>query len=272
MALFSEGNLSSVPNPTNALVLQNIFYPVIDQLAKSGYQDIRSDLRTTLFKLEEIYPGFSRCFLQLFINKEFPSISTTINMNELTLKMEKYCDKSAYFITSLHNEQVFRELNQRSRNLKRILSRIPDDINEKREFLETIKEIASTIKKTLDSVTNTLQYIKTIDGRQALENEKKEFIKYSKHFSNTLKAYFRDSKRDDVYIAANHLLIQIDYLLHTIKLYCESDTIDQCLYPSLYQHQYEMKIPSPTRYSLNTQQQYFGQPSTSSLTYKTNYS
>ncbi|CAF2366063.1 unnamed protein product [Rotaria sp. Silwood2] len=280
MASIDEGisSSSSVPNPTNALVLPNILYPVIDQMDKSGYKDIQSEIRTTLFKLEEIYPGFSRSFVQSFINKEIPSLSTTTNMNELTLKLEKYCDKTPYFISPVHNEQVFHELNFRTKNLKRILSRIPDDINEKREFLETIKEIASAIKKTLDSVTNTLQYFKTNDGRQALENEKKEFIKYSKNFSNTLKAYFRDSKRDDVYIAANHLLIQIDYLLRTIKLYCETDTLDECLYPLLSQHQNQIKMISSSRHSSNNQQQYnIRQSSTSSntrqsSTYETNYS
>jgi programmed cell death protein 10 len=247
----------SASGPTNALILPNIIYPVIDQLDKSGYKDVQSDLRTTFFKLEELYPGFSRSFLQSFINKEMPSLSSTTNMNELTLKLEKYCDKSSYFISSSRNEPEFHELNIRSKNLKRILSRIPDDINEKREFLETIKEIASAIKKTLDSVSNTYQYFKTADGRQALENEKKEFIKYSKNFSNTLKAYFRDSKRDDVYIAANHLLVQTDYLLRTIKLYCEADTLDESLYPLLSHHQNQMRIiPSSPRYSSNNNSQH----------------
>ena len=167
------------------------------------------------------------------------------------MKLEKFCDKSSYFISSTRNEPEFHELNVRSKNLKRILSRIPDDINEKREFLETIKEIASAIKKTLDSVTNTFQYFKTNDGRQALENEKKEFIKYSKNFSNTLKAYFRDSKRDDVYIAANHLLVQTDYLLRTIKLYCETETLDDTLYPLLSYHQNQTRSNVSARYSAN---------------------
>jgi len=244
-----------VSSPTNALILPNIIYPVIEQLDKSGYKDIQSDLRTTFFKLEELYPGFSRNFLQSFLNKEMPSLSSTTNINELTLKLEKYCDKSSYFISISRNEPEFHELNIRSKNLKRILSRIPDDINEKREFLETIKEIASAIKKTLDSVSNTYQYFKTTDGRQALENEKKEFIKYSKNFSNTLKAYFRDSKRDDVYIAANHLLVQTDYLLRTIKLYCEADTLDESLYPLLSYHQNQMRINSSSRYLSNNNQQ-----------------
>jgi programmed cell death protein 10 len=247
--MMSVSDNSTASAPTNALILPNVFYPVLEQLDKSGYKDIQGDLRTTLFKLEELYPGFSRTFLQSFVSKEMPSLTGNINMNELTLKLEKHCDKSPYFISSTRSEQEFQELNVRSRNLKRILSRIPDDINEKREFLETIKEIASAIKKTLDSVSNTYQYFKTADGRQALENEKKEFIKYSKNFSNTLKAYFRDNKRDDVYIAANHLLVQTDYLLRTIKLYCETDTIDECLYPLLSHQQTSTRINASSRYS-----------------------
>ncbi|CAF1031876.1 unnamed protein product [Adineta steineri] len=239
---------------TNALILPNIIYPVIEQLDKSGYKDIQSELRRKFYQLEEYYPGFSHQFLQSFIHKQMPS--STTNMNELTLKLEKYCDKSSYLISSSRSEPEFHELNIRSKNLKRILSRIPDDINEKREFLETIKEIASAIKKTLDSVTNTYQYFKTSDGRQALENEKKEFIKYSKNFSNTLKAYFRDNKRDDVHIAANHLLVQTDYLLRTIKLYCETDALDECLYPLISQQQQNSNRIIPTsRYSSNNSRQ-----------------
>jgi programmed cell death protein 10 len=259
----------SVVNPTNVLVLPNILYPILDQLDKSGYKDIQSDLRKNFFQLEELYPGFTRSFLQLFIDHELPSLSSNINLNELTLKLEKYCDKSSYYISLSRPEKEFQELNLRSKNLKRILSRIPDDINEKREFLETIKEIASAIKKTLDSVTNTYPYLKTIDGRQALENEKKEFIKYSKHFSNTLKAYFRDNNRDEVYIAANYLLIQTDYILRTIKFYCEPDTLDEYSYPLLSQHQNQVKTNLSSRYSSNNIRQ---SSNLRSSAYETNYS
>jgi len=213
-------------------------------MEKSGYKDLHNDVRRTFCKLEEIYPGFARSFLQSFLQKEMPTMNSNLNLNELTLKLEKDCDKTSYLISSTRNENEFQELNLRAKTLKSILSRIPEDINEKREFLETIKEIASAIKKTLDSVSNTYQYFKTAEGRQALENEKKEFIKYSKNFSNTLKAYFRDNKRDEVYIAANHLLVQTDYLLRTIKLYCETESLDECLYPSLPQHR-----PNSSRYS-----------------------
>lgn len=37
------------------------------------------------------------------------------------------------------SEDTFQELNKKSMSLKRILSRIPDEINDRKTFLETIK-------------------------------------------------------------------------------------------------------------------------------------
>ncbi|CAF1532283.1 unnamed protein product [Adineta ricciae] len=260
---------NTASSTTNALILPNVVYPVVEQMDKSGYKDLQKDLRQHFYLLEQIYPGFSHCFLQSFLRQQNPPC--TFNLNELTLKLEKYCDKSSYLISNLRSEAEFQELNLRAKNLKRILSRIPDDITEKREFLETIKEIASAIKKTLDSVSNTYQYFKTSDGRQALENEKKEFIKYSKNFSNTLKAYFRDNQRDDVYIAANHLLVQTDYLLRTIKFYCETDAFDECLYPLIPHQQTSNRLTPAVRYSHNDHRPISSATNRPHSSYETNF-
>lgn len=37
------------------------------------------------------------------------------------------------------SEDAFQELNKKSASLKKILSRIPDEINDRKTFLETIK-------------------------------------------------------------------------------------------------------------------------------------
>jgi programmed cell death protein 10 len=90
------------------------------------------------------------------------------------------------------------------------LSRIPDEINDRKTFLETIKytpppffffsypfsciflrEIASAIKRLLDAVNEVNGFIPGSTGKQALEQRKREFVKYSKRFSNTLKEYFK---------------------------------------------------------------------------------
>lgn len=120
---------------------------------------------------------------------------------------------------SARSEDAFQELNRKSTSLKRILSRIPDEITDRKTFLETIKfvnihidnfiykgysislstilsfrEIASAIKKLLDAVNEVTAFIPGSTGKQALDQRKREFVKYSKRFSNTLKEYFKEGQ------------------------------------------------------------------------------
>lgn len=56
------------------------------------------------------------------------------------------------------------------------------------------REIASAIKKLLDAVNDVSAYIPGTQGKAALEQRKREFVKYSKRFSNTLKEYFKEGQ------------------------------------------------------------------------------
>lgn len=56
------------------------------------------------------------------------------------------------------------------------------------------REIASAIKKLLDTVSELSEYLPGPTGKQALEQKKREFVKYSKRFSNTLKEFFREGQ------------------------------------------------------------------------------
>ena len=56
------------------------------------------------------------------------------------------------------------------------------------------REIASAIKKLLDAVNEVSAYIPGTQGKAALEQRKREFVKYSKRFSNTLKDYFKEGQ------------------------------------------------------------------------------
>lgn len=56
------------------------------------------------------------------------------------------------------------------------------------------REIASAIKKLLDAVSEVSQYIPGTQGKQSLEHRKRDFVKHSKKFSNTLKEYFKEGQ------------------------------------------------------------------------------
>lgn len=56
------------------------------------------------------------------------------------------------------------------------------------------REIASAIKKLLDAVNDVSGFLPGSPAKQALEQRKREFVKYSKRFSNTLKEYFKEGQ------------------------------------------------------------------------------
>ena len=66
----------------------------------------------------------------------------SVNMNESVLRLQgSVTDQDSLEYRSSRTEEPFQELNRKSANLKKILSRIPDEITDRKTFLETIKEI-----------------------------------------------------------------------------------------------------------------------------------
>ena len=55
--------------------------------------------------------------------------------------------------------------------------------------ISSFREIASAIKKLLDAVNEVTKFKTWLAGKQALDQRKREFVKYSKRFSNTLKEF-----------------------------------------------------------------------------------
>lgn len=212
----ADENISALSETALAsLALPNLINPVLDKMENNDSVSLsKSNLRNVFSKIDSMCPTFSIDF----INQLVTAHNKNINMNEMILRSEKFATSDEYFI----KRAEFKELNLRAKQLKNILSRIPDEINDRKAFLETIKEIAAAIKKKLDAVNNLFESMQSPEIKQILDIRKREFVKYSKQFSNTLKAYFRQGQSDEVFSAANCLISQTNLILKTLKQHCEN--------------------------------------------------
>ncbi|XP_054159878.1 programmed cell death protein 10-B-like [Oppia nitens] len=171
-------------------------------------------LMNAIIKAETQEPGL----LLEIVNSILKRRDLTVNMTESLLRLQahipEFDDQKCK-----RQDEPFQELNRKTYSLKKILSRIPDEINDRKTFLETIKEIASAIKKLLDCVneiSNSSQQTSSTD-RTALEKRKREFIKDSKKFSQTLKEFFRDGQTQPVFQSAAQLIYATNTIQRTVR-------------------------------------------------------
>ncbi|XP_031568333.1 programmed cell death protein 10-like [Actinia tenebrosa] len=205
-----EGTI--IPN----LALSVVIRPVIDEML-AEYQDAEAiqKIRKAFQKAEMENPGITQEIVSGILTKE----SLKVNMNETLLSCAAY-ESDEYMTT--RQEKEFVKLTKQAKALKTILSKIPAEIYDRSKFLQTIKDIASAIKDLLDAVNEVLKNCQNVGKmpqyKKVLEHNKKEFVKYSKSFSDTLKQYFKDAKADAVYVSANRLINQTNNILYTFKL------------------------------------------------------
>ncbi|XP_012233458.1 programmed cell death protein 10 [Linepithema humile] len=203
--------------PVTSLVLPVILRPILTKLERQNVMAAQT-LRTALSKAESSHPGITHDLIMGIIRRA----ELNLDMNESVLRLQGAAsDYDVVEYRSARSEDAFQELNRKSTSLKRILSRIPDEITDRKTFLETIKEIASAIKKLLDAVNEVTGYIPGSAGKQALDQRKREFVKYSKRFSNTLKEYFKEGQANAVFVSALYLIHQTNMIMLTVKDKCE---------------------------------------------------
>lgn len=203
--------------PVTSLILPVLIRPILSQLERRDVSASQT-LRAALTKAETAYPGLTYDLVVGIMRRG----EITVNMNESILRLQGALTESDVVEHRLNrSEDAFQELNRKSATLKKILSRIPDEITDRKTFLEIIKEIASAIKKLLDAVNEVNGFIPGPTGKQALEQRKREFVKYSKRFSNTLKEYFKEGQANSVFVSALYLIHQTNMIISTVKSKCE---------------------------------------------------
>ncbi|XP_066911861.1 programmed cell death protein 10-like isoform X2 [Clytia hemisphaerica] len=192
MAQTSTDNTSPVPN----LAFQSIIRPALAGLSNDGksHKELRSSLNELIqaFKVaEECIPGITQEVLAGILRAD----GYSMNINEILLRCSNTVTDNFQIERA---EPEFVKLEKKANELKTILGKIPDDIKDRTKFLQTIKDIASAIKELLDSVNQVLKTYqdqgRIKEYRKTLEQNKREFVKYSKSFSDTLKQYFKDQK------------------------------------------------------------------------------
>ncbi|XP_041729138.1 programmed cell death protein 10-like isoform X2 [Coregonus clupeaformis] len=144
-----EMRIETETNSMVSMTLYAVMYPVFNELERINLSAAQT-LRAAFIKAERENPGLTQDIIMKILEKK----KVQINYTESLLRMA--ADEVEEFLVD-RPEQEFQDLNEKARALKHILSKIPDEINDRVRFLQTIKDIASAIKELLDTVNNVFK-------------------------------------------------------------------------------------------------------------------
>ncbi|KAI3409793.1 hypothetical protein GPALN_006168 [Globodera pallida] len=170
-------------------------------------------LQEVFRQVDRASPSFLYDFSKLLLTE---SGVAGVNLQESYLRMQAKAPSDELELPQFAHIAEFRYLSIRAIALCKVLARIPDEMADRRPFLETIKEIASSIKQLLDT-TNAIIAIVPHCYQPLAEKRKREFVQVSKRFSSTLKEYFKHQEPNQVFVAANQLIVQTMKLCIAIR-------------------------------------------------------
>ncbi|KAL1238453.1 Zeta-sarcoglycan [Trichinella pseudospiralis] len=185
----------------SSAVYSVLFRPLLERFEMRDPSALRT-LRTALVQAEREQEGF----LCLLIKHVLSKSQLDVSLHESLLRLQGTACSDDLKLTN--GGAVVQEVGQRATVLRAILARIPNEIGDRRTFLETIKEIANSIKKLLDAI-NCLIPLLSPELQPLVDQRKRDFVKFSKRFSNTLKEYFKGEPPESVFNSANQLICQI---------------------------------------------------------------
>eukprot|EP00039_Didymoeca_costata_P025239 m.12687 g.12687 ORF g.12687 m.12687 type:complete len:208 (-) comp4711_c0_seq2:164-787(-) len=180
---------------------------------------ILNSLKVALEKAEEANPGVVHEFIDIVLESE-----QSKGGEESIEKLLRVANNDIADYVFEEKTPELKVLKEKSGGLKKILSVIPEQIGDRTKFLGLIREIAGKIKEVLEAIssvfTNNAKLLQK--NMQQLEQHKKVFVRVSKSFSETLKRFFKDGKKDAVLRSAHRLINQTNLVLRTVKVTLES--------------------------------------------------
>ncbi|KHJ96443.1 hypothetical protein OESDEN_03591 [Oesophagostomum dentatum] len=143
-----------------AMTYQCLYSGILDKLRSSKRDDDRAlaaihRLRSAMKASDNASPSFLFDFTKNLLAES----ELSINLQEAYLRMHDTSPTDDLIVQGYEHVPEYKELTKRAIDLRRVLSRVPEEMADRHQFLETIKLIASSIKKLLEAINAVLQIV-----------------------------------------------------------------------------------------------------------------